>query len=859
MIRSLSYKVFTIVCIITIVFLNSATVLPKRDILSEPLEYKADDFDVLEGVHIIQPDFERDSDQGRRFIQLEGEAKTGIIKRYFFGESARYDLRLEYEGKLTEQASVIVFINDCKTGEIKDTQKSISGIDIQSLSTITLEIRHDSKINEKYRIEKLILNPVGSFSGVYEDLREPRTFRVFESMREQQNAREMLERFIQKNIDSLFELRKAGLESLKTQEEWRARQIRTRDHLHEIFGEFPQKTPLNARIVGKIEYEGYVIEKLIFESQPNYFCTANVYVPKGRKFPVPGILITCGHAFDGKAQQLYHSTALGLVSKGYLTLVLDPMGQGERSEYFDPLTKEPIVRQTVSQHIYAGRPAYLVGWTLSGLRTWDCIRAVDYLVSRTEVDSEKLGVVGNSGGGQMALLTAAVDERIKVCVASHPGGEMENSYLLGRKLIDREVLSLIPPRPCRFIVGNESGEEPNHHQKLKDMQLFYEGLAAGKETGDMEIVQGRHDMQRPKREAAYEWFNKWLDKEIEGKAEPPLKMETVETLRCTESGFTLVSLGGETGQTLNAKKAEKIYKPEKDSAKLKEKLTKRIGFNMPEKTPDIQWEWRGTISIDDYSVIKFIYKSEAGIIVPALLYRPKSPKQNVPVIIHVSDKGKPKNNDSSSIPVNMIRDGYIVLSIDVRGIGETDPSPPVEIPTYGGDRLIRRLHVQWRRESQAIRCKSFDRTLLAMRSLDVIRAIDFIKTPDDLKDKRIALVGEGVGGLWTMLASVYDSRAEAVVSVGTLASYKMLVNNQYYRLLGYFWVPGALYDYDIPDIVRLASGKKQLWIDPVNELNNRIDKQKAKSIIGDYKGLNILTTNNGAPNEISKAIVEFIK
>ena len=100
--------------------------------------------------------------------------------------------------------------------------------------------------------------------------------------------------------------REAELAPLSSPEAWQRRQQRIRARLDEFFGQFGPKCPLNARIVGKIDRPEYVIEKLIFESQPRYFCTANVYIPEGRKFPLPGVLFTCGHARDGKAARLYH-------------------------------------------------------------------------------------------------------------------------------------------------------------------------------------------------------------------------------------------------------------------------------------------------------------------------------------------------------------------------------------------------------------------------------------------------------------------------------------------------------------------------------------------------------------------------
>ncbi|MDD4869199.1 MAG: alpha/beta fold hydrolase [Kiritimatiellae bacterium] len=690
--------------------------------------------------------------------------------------------------------------------------------------------------------------------GADAKLEKPGPLCVYELSEDQHKARGMLNTFVQENLAKMGEMRKAELAALKTPEDWKARQKRTRARLHEFFGEFPPKTPLNSKVIGKLDRDKYVIEKVIFESQPDYFCTANLYIPKGRKFPVPGVLFTCGHAAEGKGYHLYHECCLGLVLKGYVVLAFDPMGQGERSEYFDPQTKKTLVSLTVSQHHYVGRPAFLVDWSLSGLRTWDAIRALDYLVSRPEVDKEKLAATGNSGGGQMGFLITAVDERIKVCVVDHPGGSMENTYLLGQKLIDREVLSLIPPRPCKIVVGKDSGEEAGHRSKLDDMQLFYEGLGVGKQLGQMEIVHGVHDMKQPKREPGYEWLNKWFGKEEEGKAEPPLQPEKPETLRCTESGFTLISLGGETGQALNAKRAERIYKPEKDLAKLKERIAERLHFKMPSVCDAPHSRSMGIFTTNDFSAEKLVYKSEQGVELPTLLLRPKEQKTDNPVIIHVSDKGKPVNAEPPSLPIALVLKGYTVLSVDVRGIGETDPSPPVTFTQYTGY-----TPPQWQRDCLAIQSATFKRTMLGMRALDVVRAIDLIKSRDDLKKSRVVLIGEGLGGLCALVAGAYDTRPASIVCVGTLPSYKLLMSNKYYNVWNYFWVPGALRDYDIPDLVRLAVPRPQLWVDTVDALADRFDGDKASSVIGSHEGLRVVKTDNGSVEEECRVITELIK
>ena len=696
-----------------------------------------------------------------------------------------------------------------------------------------------------WSIEKLVFTPATAFEGKVINLVKPETLRIFETIDEQLNGRRLFSDYVLIRIDSLKLKRQSELASLKNPAEWRARQKKIREQLPGFFGEFPERTPLNARIVSSLDRDGYTIEKVIFESQPNYYVTANLYIPKERKFPVPGIVNCCGHNVEGKAASRIHQTGLGLVLKGYVVLTFDPTGQGERSEYFDSNTKQPLVRLGVGQHHYVGKPAFLTDWSLSGLRTWDAIRAVDYLVSRPEVDKDKLAALGCSGGGQMALLITAVDERIKVCAASHPGGSMENTYLMGQELIDREILSLIPPRPLRIIVGNESGEEPGHRRKLEDMQLFYEGLRAGKQSGDMDIVLGVHSMNRSNRESAYEWLNKWFDKEAEGKAEAVLEPEEIETLLCTESGNTIISLGSETGQSLNAKRADLIYKPEMNLTKLKERIASRTGLTLPQNGNAPQVQIIKTVAYEDLSIEKLTYESEKGIVIPTLLIKPKNVKPGSPVYIYASENGKPFRYDNSMLPFVLAKNGCIVLAIDVRGTGETSPTPPLVLNQYTSYTPL-----LWQHDVLAIQSASFGCTTLGMRTFDILRGVDFINSRNDLKGRKIVVVGEGLGGLWALLASGYDSRIQGVVTDGTLPSYKLLTNNQYYNVWGYFWVPGALRDFDIPDLTRLASPKPQIWINPVNALGETLDFKSASTIINPNENLHIITPDKKYAKDI---------
>lgn len=827
---------------------------------AEKMSVIIDDPDITDNLEIA--DLNR-----RRVIQLRDGAAEGTAEQYFWGETARYDIEVYYITESKGEQFLQLHINDNQAGEVvfnenKDMngssgiikEKKISDVDVQKYSKILLKFNANE--GTKCRIEKIVFIPKGPFEGKSLDLAKPKTLKIFETPAEQTTGRNMLTDFVKVHLDSIMKERTDELSSLKTPIEWSVRQKKTREHLEQFFGKFPGKTPLNARLVGKIEHERYTIEKIIYESQPQYYVAANLYLPKDRKFPVPGIVFPCGHSDDGKTAVLYHETALGLVLKGYVVLVVDPMGQGERSEYNDTATNNPLVHKSVSQHHYISRPSFLLNQTLSGLRLWDCIRAVDYLVSRPEVDTSKLAAVGNSGGGQMSLLITAIDKRIKVCAAGHPGGSMENTYLTGQTTTDRDILSLIPPRPLRIIVGDSSGEERNHRAKLNDMQLFYEGLGYEKNRGELVLVKGVHDMKQPKREAAYEWLNKWFDRESEGKAEAILEPEKMENLWCTPSGSTLISLGGETGQTLNVKRLKNIYRFSNNSQDLKNRIAQRIKLEILDNKDIPTSKTIETVSYRDLSIEKFTYQSESGITIPSLLIKPKNVKSDSPGFLFVSDKGKPKVFEDTLMPFKLANAGFIVFAIDVRGTGETNPTATLPLT----DKYSSYTPIQWKHDVLAIQSPAFGRTMAGMRVFDMVRGIDFISSRDDLKGRKIIAVGEGLGGLWASLVSVFDSRVAGTVTISTLPSYKPLITNKYYHVnAGYFWLPGALVDFDITDLIRLASPKPGIWIDPVNALSNRLDQATASSLIKPEKNLYVITPDKKPVQDILKLLETTFK
>ncbi|MFM8271215.1 MAG: alpha/beta hydrolase family protein, partial [Gemmata sp.] len=201
-----------------------------------------------------------------------------------------------------------------------------------------------------------------------------------------------------------------ALAGLKTKADAEAYVRVTRAKVAECFGKFPEKTPLNAKVTGKLERDAYTVEKVIFESRPQFFVTANLYLPKGAKGPRPGVVGSCGHSHNGKAEPAYQSFCQGLARMGYVVLIFDPIGQGERLQYAH-IEKGHRPGVGVGEHLLAGNQQFLVGEFVGNWRAWDGIRALDYLLTRPEVDPKHVGITGNSGGGTMTTWLCGVEQR----------------------------------------------------------------------------------------------------------------------------------------------------------------------------------------------------------------------------------------------------------------------------------------------------------------------------------------------------------------------------------------------------------------------------------------------------------------
>ena len=191
--------------------------------------------------------------------------------------------------------------------------------------------------------------------------------------------------------------RKADISELHSRADWRNRQQDLHRRFKSTIGIFPARTALNARTVARIEKQNYIFEKVIYESQPGFYVTAGFYLPKQRQKPAPAVIYCSGHTSLGFRSDTCQRVILNLTARGCIVFAFDPIGQGERLQFIAPGDSTSRVGGATTEHSYAGAQSFLIGESIAKHMIWDGIRAIDYLETRPEVDTARIGITGRSG------------------------------------------------------------------------------------------------------------------------------------------------------------------------------------------------------------------------------------------------------------------------------------------------------------------------------------------------------------------------------------------------------------------------------------------------------------------------------
>lgn len=643
---------------------------------------------------------------------------------------------------------------------------------------------------------------------------------------------------------------------LQTAADVQERNLAVRENLLSMLGlsrlgELPQKQQLDARIVKTTQRDGYRVENVMFLSRPEFWVTGNLYLPTAGKGRFPAIISPCGHYPLARMTPQYQSAYISLAKSGFVVLSYDPIGQGERRQYWDPATDVTQVGGPVFEHSMAGQLLLLFGENLTDYLVWDGMRAIDYLLTRPEVDPERIGCAGHSGGGTLTKFIAVADQRVQ-CAAILEGGTANQWPTRGIGIADIEqnlfpaaldgidnvdLHAAIAPRP--LLAAIESYEN-GFNTAAAAVRSYYKKLGA-EEKFETVAADDPHAWTPKLRRATTDWFCRWFYGHSGPQQETAFETSRPEDLYCTPNGSLLYSHKGATIFSVIANKSAELPPHarllENDADLVAHRRQVRDRLRILLRYQEQQHQQLGVRHIvttprEGYRIDKIEFLSEPGIYIPAWVFVPEGHNEASRTILYLNDEGAQSDGmeyeggESSGLTHGvldqLVRGGNLVIAADVRGSGTTRASgaSPLSGGEFGQlfDMETRAAYAAW----------SMDCSLLGMRVQDVVRCVDYTMQREGVDPRRLHLIGKGRAGLWCLYAAALDDRIPNLICTESLLSYRRLAFADRYLYGADIFVPGILHHFDLPEIAAAIAPRPLAFIDPKDGMKRTIDPGQAE-------------------------------
>ena len=583
-----------------------------------------------------------------------------------------------------------------------------------------------------------------------------------------------------------------------------------------LLGDRPDTSALNTKITGTISKDAYRIEKLYYESFKNLHVTASLYIPNS-KGPRPAVLFFCGHEDVSKATVSYQQTAILFAKHGFVVLVVDPISQSERYQLTDAEGK-PLTRGGTTEHTLLNAGSNLVGSSTPAYELWDNVRSLDYLVTRPEVDTARIGCLGNSGGGMQTIYFAGFDTRIKVMAPcsylATRGRTLEISGAAdgcaqipgeGNSQLElNDYLAIAAPKPLLVLAGRyDFIDYTGTLTSFTELQKLYKVLGE-QERISLFTVDDGHGISKPKREAVVSWFSRWLKNDASPVKETEITALSDKELFATATGQVNTSFPDEVTiparnlslyETLAARR-QFFLNSSKQSAI--QTIARIAGIN--HKISSIEITEKGTIIHNNILFHKIIIRKEQEPPVPVLVVYPEAGTIKK-VIGWFNEAGKNRIADSAALVNNYLQQGYAVVMADLRGIGETEDKPELNDPKY--------FNKEYRNAMLALH---IGRSLVGQRATDVLSVMGMINENQQLKGLPVELNASGSSALAVLHAMLLNNKAEKINIYEGIQSFKEMLSNSVQKNYYSYIVPGALNYYDIPNLVTLLGKQKIVYI-----------------------------------------------
>jgi dienelactone hydrolase len=614
-------------------------------------------------------------------------------------------------------------------------------------------------------------------------------------------------------------LRQAERAAKRWQEEYEARktpaqiasyQARLRQKFLEAIGGLPERTPLNAKVTGTIRRDGYRVEKVIFESQPNHFVTALLFLPdRDRKtFPCPGVLVPCGHSKDGKGHDTYQTMGALLASSGMAALVVDPIDQGERGQY---LGKDGWPKLWgVGAHDLLGVGSTLLGRNTARFEIWDDMRAIDYLQSRPEVDPKRIGCTGNSGGGTQTSYMMALDDRIQAAAPScYLCGFPALLHTIGPQDAEQDIFGQLAfgmdhadyvmmraPNPVLMCVATKDFFDIHGAwETFRHAKRLYSRLGLPERVDILEN-DAKHNYDKTPREGVARWMSRWLLGKDQPIAEPSIKLLSGNETLCTPQGQVMLLAGARSTYDLNedyekqlAVRRAATWKTG-DRARLLAKVRQLAGIRRLEELPKVETEDFGVVRRTGYRIEKLLLKPEEGIVLPALRFMPEEPKAGQ-AVVYLHEDGKAADASPGGAIERLVREGTVVLAVDLPGTGQTKAA------SESGDGYTAYL---------------LGRSCVGLRAENILVAARWLKeqTPAG-QPAAVGLIAVGHVGIPALHATALEPDLFRSARLSrTPRSWSAVVHTRMATIPVSQVVHGALLTYDLPDLAATLGTKLTL-------------------------------------------------
>ena len=642
------------------------------------------------------------------------------------------------------------------------------------------------------------------------------------------------------------------LADIRTLDDWKARRGEYREQLFEMLGLSPRppRTPLKPVVTGRVEHPDFVVENLQFQSRPGLYVTGNLYLPKKRSGPLPTILYVCGHgrvkqngvSYGNKVHYQHHGA--WFARNGYACLTIDTLQLGE------------------IEGIHHGTYRYgkwwwnARGYSPAGVEAWNCIRALDYLQSRPEVDGDRIGVTGRSGGGAYSWWVAALDDRIQVAVPVAGITDLENHVVDGcvEGHCDcmfqvntfgwdfAQVAALLAPRPLLISNSDKDGIFPldgviRIHTQVR---RIYELHGQGKQLG-LQITEGPHRDTQELRVHAFHWFNRFLKKQDPLIETTAVKFFTPQQLRVFGETLPEDQLNTTISETFTAR-AEAPAVPgssddwSRQQAGWRDALMRKSFRGWPARPSGLDLEQGPTATSGEVAVSTYWFTSQKGIRLPLVLLHRKgldSRSLDLVVLNAVDDGGW--NSLLSSLA-----GGGIALK-DLEGIGTPEPDKAAFAETekmfktfkwgmaYVAPRGIGPTawgQAQRRQTQVRRRFMLLGQTLDGMRTFDMVRGAAALRLVDGLGEVPLWMQGEKTMAGITVYASLF------VPNVSRIDLHQLPASHRdgpiYLNVLRFL---------DMPQAVAMAAERAQVRIYETRSGGWRFPQQVAAALKWDKKRL----------------------